>query len=50
MSYYPEQDTHGRKKIKIELYLSSYAAKLDVKNVAGVDKSYFTKKVDLFNF
>ena len=35
--------------MKVELDLSSYATKADLKNTAGVDTSKFAKKVDLVN-
>ena len=35
--------------MKIELDLSNYAAKADLKNGTGVDTSKFAKKVDLAN-
>ena len=46
-SYYPKPDTYVRNKIKVELDLSNYAIKSDVKNAAGVDTSDFAKKADL---
>ena len=33
--------------MKVELDLSNYATKTDLKNAAGVDKSKLAKKVDL---
>ena len=36
-----------RGKCKIEFDLSNYAAKTDLKNASGVDKSKFANKVDL---
>ena len=33
--------------VKVELDLSSYPTKVDLKNVIGVDTSKFPKKVDL---
>ena len=33
--------------MKVELYLSNYATKTDIKNATGVDTSKFAKKVDL---
>ena len=33
--------------MKVELYLSNYATKPDLKNAAGVNASKFAKKVDL---
>ena len=35
--------------MKIELYLSNYATKADLKEYRGVDTSKFAKKVDLSN-
>ena len=35
--------------MKVELDISNYATKADLKNVAGVDTSKFAKKVDLAN-
>ena len=35
------------RKVKVELDLSSYATKADLKNATGVDTSKFTKKVNL---
>ena len=44
--YFPEpKSSEGR--VKVELDLSNYATKLDLKNAAGVDT--FAKKVDLVN-
>ena len=34
-------------KVRIELDLSSYAAKADLKYATGIDTSSFAKKVDL---
>ena len=33
--------------MKVELDLSNYATKTDLKNATGIDKSSFAKKVDL---
>ena len=44
--HFPEPKTFGR-KAKVELDLSNYAAKADLKNAAGVDASKFAKMVDL---
>ena len=38
-----------RTNVKDELGLSDYGKKLELKNVAGVDTSDFTKKIDLVN-
>ena len=46
--YFPEQSTLGR-KVKVELDLSNYATKIDLKNVTGIDTSSFSKKFDLAN-
>ena len=35
--------------VKIELHLSNYTTKSDLKNAAGVDTSNFAKKPDLAN-
>ena len=35
--------------MKVELDLSNYATKTDLKNVTGVDTSKFPKKIDLNN-
>ena len=35
--------------MKVELDLSNYATKTDLKNVTGVDTSKFAKKIDLAN-
>ena len=44
--YFPEPNLHGG-KVKIELDLSPYARKADLKNATSVDTSKFAKKVDL---
>ena len=38
-----------RVNVKIELYLSNYATKVDLKYSAGADTSDFAKKSDLAN-
>ena len=45
--YFPERKSLG--KVKVELDLSNYATKTDLKNAAGIDTSSFAKKVDLTN-
>ena len=46
--YFPEpKSSAGR--VKVELHLSNYATKVDLKNATGVDTSKFAKKVDLAN-
>ena len=42
--YYPEPKSLGG-KVKVELNLSNYATKTDLKNATGVDTSSFAKKV-----
>ena len=44
--YFPEPKSSGG-RVNIELDLSNYATKADLKNVTGVDTSKFAKKVDL---
>ena len=46
--YFPEPKSLGG-RMKVELYSSNYATKVDLKNVAGVDTLKFAKKVDLTN-
>ena len=46
--YFPELKS-SRERIKVELDLSNYATKADLKNATGVDTSKFAKKVDLAN-
>ena len=43
MSYFPPC-SHSKNKIEVELGLSNYATKSDLKNAAGVDTSQFAKK------
>ena len=43
--YFPEpKSLEGR--VKVELDLSNYVAKADLKNATGIDSSSFAKKVD----
>ena len=44
--YFPSYKSSGR-NIKVELDLSSYATKTDLKNVAHVDVSSFVSKINL---
>ena len=44
--YFPEPRSFGR-RVKVELDLSNYATKTDLKNSAGVEASKLAKKVDL---
>ena len=46
--YFPEQKSSGG-RVKVELDLSNYATKSDLKNETGVDTSSFAKKTDLAN-
>ena len=46
--YFPEPKSLGR-KVKVELHLSNYAAKADLKNATGLDTSNFVKKIYLAN-
>ena len=41
MSYFPEQYKRSKNAIEVELDLSSYATKCDIRNAAGVDTSEF---------
>ena len=44
--YFPEPNSL-RSNVKVELDLSNYATKADLKNATGVDTSKFAKKIDL---
>ena len=44
--YFPEPKSSGG-RMKVELDLSNYTTKADLKNATGVDISKFAKKVDL---
>ena len=46
MSYYPEPDSHIRNKVKVVLYLSSYATEKELKHATGVDTSDLAAKKD----
>ena len=46
--YFLEPKSLGE-KVKVELDLSNYALKTDLKNATRIDTSYFVKKVDLAN-
>ena len=46
--YFAEPKSSGR-RLKVELNLSNYETKADLKNASGVDTSKFAKKVDLVN-
>ena len=50
MSYFPELYTNSKSKIEVEIDLSNYVTKSDLKNAAGVDTPDFAKKLTyLFN-
>ena len=44
--YFPPYKSSGR-NIKVELHLSNYATKTDLKNVTNLDVSSFTSKTNL---
>ena len=44
--YFPKPRSFGG-RVKVELDLSNYATKTDLKSATGVDTSDFAKKVDL---
>ena len=44
MSYYPEPDSHIRKKVKVVLDLSNYVTKRELDHVPGVDTSDLAAK------
>ena len=46
--YFPKPNSLGA-NVKVELDLSSYETKTDLKNATGVDTSSFAKKTDLVN-
>ena len=46
--YFPDPNSFGG-KVKVELDLSNYATKTNLKNATGVDKLSFVKKVNLVN-
>ena len=46
--YFSELKSLGG-RVKVESVLSSYATKTDLKNLTGVDKSKFAKKIDKAN-
>ena len=46
--YFPGPKSSGR-RVKVELDLSNYAAKADLKNSTGIDTSKFGEKIDLAN-
>ena len=44
-SYFPEPYNRSRNKLKVELDLSNYSTRSDLKNATGVDTSKFVKKL-----
>ena len=48
IKYLPEPKSSGG-RLKVELNLSNYATKADLKNATSVDISKFAKKLDLAN-
>ena len=48
IEYFPEPKSSGG-RVKVELDLSNYPTKADLKSAAGVDISKFVKEVDLAN-
>ena len=48
IEYFSERKSLG--KVKVELDLSNYATKIDLKNATGIDASSFAKKVNLSSF
>ena len=49
MSEYFSEPTSLGGRVKVELNLSNYATRADLKTATGVDTSKFDKKVDLAN-
>ena len=49
MSEHFREPKSFERSMKVELDLSNYATKLDLKNATGVDTSRFAKKTDLAN-
>ena len=49
MSEYFSELKSSAGRVKVELDLSNYATKTNLKNATGVDTSKFTSKVDLSN-
>ena len=47
MSYYPKQEHYGRNNIEVELDLSNYETKFNLKGTTGIDTSNFFNKTDL---
>ena len=45
--YFPEPYEHSGGNVKVELYLSNYATKTDLKGATGIDTSTLASKTDL---
>ena len=45
--YFPELNEHSGGNVKVELYLSNYTMKADLKGVTGIDTSALALKTDL---
>ena len=46
--YFPEPKSSGG-RVKVDLNLSNYATRADLKNATGADTSKFAKNIDLTN-
>ena len=44
MSYFPEPCSYNKNKTEVELYLSNYGTKSDLKRVTSINTSDFPKK------
>ena len=49
VTYFPGPYTYTKNRIKLEVDLSNYVTKLDIKSLTGVNTSGFAKKVLLAN-
>ena len=47
MSYFPEPHSHRKTKIKVDLDLSNYSTKADLKGATGADTSNLAVKSDV---
>ena len=47
MHYFPEPYSYNKNKINVQLDLSNYATKFDLKRATDADTSKFSKEVDL---
>ena len=46
---FPDPYTYRKIKVEVELDMSSYATKSDLKTTTGADTSDFAKKADLYS-